>query len=398
LKKIVHFFALEKNIQGLALRNFLAYCGDSAVGALLPLYLLELGTPFVFIGVLYALMSGTGIVAGLIGGYIADRIGRKHVLLAAGYVNAFLIFSYSFAHSWEYLALLVIIEFNFATILQPALVAMIAESVSHNKRATAFSTVKTSSFGGSILGPILGGTISQLLGFGILLYVGAMFWLSSTLLAHTFLEEKYQKEKKMEKRMVGQSLSGIKRSLHIGWEPLVPIVLATIPLFGQNAANPYEAIYAQNYILINKEGVGLMYSSFNVAAGLSQVPAGKLADKVGRKKCVMLGFLLFAVGTLLFVLSSGVYQVIAVFVLLGVAQSFAVAYQVLISEKASRDRVASTWGLSMAIMGAGSSLGSLLGGTLWGFSPRAPFYFSALVNGLCAPLVVLTIKERIHPS
>lgn len=214
-----------------------------------------------------------------------------------------------------------------------------------------------------------------------------------TILAHLFLTEKFERKKEAEKRKAIGNLSELRQSLRVGWEPFVLIVSAAIPLVGRNAAGPYEAMYAQDNIHVNKGEIGLAYSSYYAAAGLSQVPAGKSADRVGRKKCLVLGFLLFAAATYAFTLSSEYYHMIIVFAFMGIAESFLSAYRVLLSEKASKDRRASLWGVSMSIMGAGSSLGSLVGGVLWSISPRIPFYFSAAVYGLSASLLTLAIKE-----
>lgn len=394
--RVLDFLALERNIQVLSLRGLLISIGQSSWNVLLPLYFTELDTPAELIGIFYSSMIAIGIFASIIGGYLSDRIGRKPLILGAGYAQSLLVFSYSMVYSWYYLMPLMIVGYNILTMVQPASVAITAESIPHEKRATAFSVIQTFSLAGGVAGPSLGGIMSQSVGFRTLFCMSSGLWLISTILAHLSLTEKYEKKKEMEKKTLMKNLYELKRHLQIGWQPASLMIAVAVSLLGRNAASPYEAIYAEDYIKMNRGEIGLAYSSFQAASAAFNIPAGKLADKVGRKRCLIAIPLLYAPLLFAFILSSRYYHVITIFALMGIADSLFVAYPAFLSEMSPKNKLAYLWGLNMTIMGVGSSLGSALSGIFWALSPRAPFYVSAVASILSSLLLAFTVKETMN--
>jgi len=72
------------------------------------------------------------------GGYIADRYGRKTIIVFATFANALCHLSYALAPDWRYILLALVIG-NLTRISNPALQAITADSIPPKKRGLGFS-------------------------------------------------------------------------------------------------------------------------------------------------------------------------------------------------------------------------------------------------------------------
>jgi len=143
--------------------------------------------------------------------------------------------------------------------------------------------------------------------------------------------------------------------------------------------------------------IALMTAVGSIATILFEIPTGAFADIVGRKKAIVLSYLLFAVSMLLTAYS----QTFIVFVLLGVASALvnalysgsleALVYDTLkeSGREVEYDQVISRMD---AIAWLGLFVGSVTGGFLFAVSYRLPFLAQALITFL-ASIFALKLSE-----
>lgn len=74
---------------------------------------------------------------------------------------------------------------------------------------------------------------------------------------------------------------------------------------------PVMAIYGQNLTGYSPFTVGLAIGSYGLVQSLVMIPLGKLSDSFGRKKLIVIGLLVFALGAVVAALSTHIYGVIA---------------------------------------------------------------------------------------
>jgi MFS family permease len=74
---------------------------------------------------------------------------------------------------------------------------------------------------------------------------------------------------------------------------------------------PVFSLYAQDYAGATPVLVGLAIGIYGLTQGLFQLPFGFLSDRVGRKKMIVLGLLLFCAGSVLAALADSIYAIIA---------------------------------------------------------------------------------------
>ncbi|WP_227983349.1 MFS transporter [Nocardia spumae] len=142
-------------------------------------------------------------------------------------------------------------------------------------------------------------------------------------------------------------------------------------------------------------GVQLVITMFLLITAAVTIPAGRLAERYGRKRCFTVGLSLYGAGAVVSALAPGVgVLVLGASVLAGVGAALLIPpvyilTALLFSENSSR---AMAFGVLLTAGGAGAAAGPLLGGLI-AFGPgwRAAFAFQALV---IAAVLVCTRRMR----
>ena len=141
------------------------------------------------------------------------------------------------------------------------------------------------------------------------------------------------------------------------------------------------------------QGVQVAITIFLLVMAALMIPGGKLTDKYGRKRCFMVGLVVYAIGALLSAVSPGLGILIlgnSIFEGVGTALLIPPVYiltTLLFSEVTSRARA---FGAISAAGGVGAAAGPLIGGLITSaISWRAAFVFQALV---IAAIVLLSRK------
>jgi MFS family permease len=131
------------------------------------------------------------------------------------------------------------------------------------------------------------------------------------------------------------------------------------------------------------QGVQIAITIFLLVMAALMIPAGKLTDRYGRKRCFTLGLLIYGVGAVISALSPGLgVLIIGNSILEGVGTALLIPpvyilTTLLFTDLNSRARA---FGVISALGGIGAAAGPLIGGLItWAISWRAAFIFQALV-------------------
>ena len=139
--------------------------------------------------------------------------------------------------------------------------------------------------------------------------------------------------------------------------------------------------------------IGLAIGAYGFSQALLQVPFGLLSDRVGRKRMIYIGLILFAAGSLLAGATDSIYGVIAGRVLQGAGAIASVLMALLsdLTREEHRTKAMATVGISIGVSFSVSLvLGPMLG-SVWGLS--GIFYLTAVLA-----LVALVIVARLVPK
>jgi MFS family permease len=144
-----------------------------------------------------------------------------------------------------------------------------------------------------------------------------------------------------------------------------------------------------------------VYLLFNLVYSLSGVPFGMAADRFGRKRLILIGFVLFALVYAGFARAGSVAAVWVLFGVYGLFMGLTEGIQkAFLATIIPADFKATAFGVYATVVGLAMFPASLIGGWLWDrFSPSATFYFGAATASLSALLFLgLIIVARKSPE
>ncbi len=160
----------EINLRVLALASFLRGAHTSALNVIWQPFVLSLGASMTTVGFLSSLGGMAGIVPTLaqsLGGWFADRIGRKPFIVWASVVTiaAYALYAFAGATGIWIVLLLGVVLLGVSALSRPASSAMTAESARGGAHTTAFSLMMVAWIVPGIVAPTLGGWFTDHFGF-----------------------------------------------------------------------------------------------------------------------------------------------------------------------------------------------------------------------------------------
>ena len=168
--------------------------------------------------------------------------------------------------------------------------------------------------------------------------------------------------------------------------------------FGLFIVLPVLSLYALNLEGANEFLVGLIVGVYAISQMIFQVPFGALSDKIGRKKALTIGLLIFVVGSIVCALASEIYTMLFGRFLQGVGAVGAVA-TAMVSDFVAEENRSKAMAIMGAFIGLSFTLSMVLGPLLarsYGLSSL--FYLSAALSLLCVVLLYTVVPKEIKVS
>jgi DHA1 family multidrug resistance protein-like MFS transporter len=176
---------------------------------------------------------------------------------------------------------------------------------------------------------------------------------------------------------------------------LAPLYFAVfVAVLGFSLVAPIFPHYAMDlgasYALL-----GFIVSIYGATQLITQIPIGRLSDRVGRKKILLLGLITFAFMPLLYIYASDAYFLLLIRAFGGVGASavWPLAMALIVEETGQEGR-GEALGLYNASFYSALAFGPLFGGGLYDlFGIEAPFIFWALLGAASVIIVYLKVQE-----
>lgn len=279
-------------------RNFkIAWIGTFFTGAsfsivmpFMALYIEELGVKGDMVewyaGLSVAISALASALVSPIWGRLADRYGRKPMMIRASMVMTFTMGGLALVPNVFWLLFLRTLNGLFAGYV-PNATALIASQVPQNRSGYALGTLSTGLTAGVLIGPLLGGTLSEAFGMrGTFLLVGLILFICC-LLTIFGLREDFQPVEKGEMMTLSQVFARIpSKSMLIG----LFVTSMIIQISAQSIA-PMLALYIR--YLGQRENIlfysGLIVSAMGFSSLLSTPFLGKLGDRIGNHRLLLMG-------------------------------------------------------------------------------------------------------------
>lgn len=137
--------------------------GGSMVWPFMTIYIRQhLDVPLTTVGLLLSLNSAMSLVATFLAGPVADRLGRKGVMIVSLSGNCLVYLAMNVADSLPLWAILMAVMGAFGPLFRVGSNAMVADLVPPDQRASAYALLRMSSNLGIAIGPAIGGFIAAI--------------------------------------------------------------------------------------------------------------------------------------------------------------------------------------------------------------------------------------------
>jgi DHA1 family multidrug resistance protein-like MFS transporter len=337
------------------------------------------------------------------GGYLADKYGRKWLISTMTFGVALSFIFYAVAPSWHFILIGAVLMSIFNSTYQPALNAMVSDSLPPERRGMGFSIVMLIASASTTPSPAVAGLLRARFGLidGMRIAYGIVvaLFLVAAFFRLFFLKETVVSASKPHFKEIFQSYpTALKESFGV-WKKVPKSMLYlflsfSIAIFGFSSTSLFTVIYATRVLLIDEVMWAFVIAIVPVTTIILAIPVGKFVDKFKRKLPLLAATLIFGLAMWVFV-NGDLAKVAVSLVLLGAGQvmmnaSFG-ALQTDLTPKELRGRVNGFINFANFIIMAA---GSLLGGYLYEHvSPQAPFMVAIVAVVPSFLLTLAFVKE-----
>jgi len=380
----------DRLVRGLSLAVFLQWFGASAIIPMLPEYIRHRGGSDSLAGLVMAAFFAAGVLFQYPAGRIADRLGRRPVLLAGLVVYAVASFGFLIPVGPATDIGLRALQGIGAGAAEVAALAMVSAAVAADRRGKAFASIYGGQVAGMAVGPLIGSILGVDLMWTVFLAAGITS-LAACLPALSVVEVRapLATDRPVDPQS-GAVRPGVGLSAAFVGSLLTAVVLGLT--FGV-----YEICWTLLLQLRGASGweIGLSWTLFAVPFVLMTRPSGWLTDHLNRKHLVIGGMTLSVV-------MCGMYPYlhsVPLLVALGAAEAVGIAVvlpavQSLLAQSSDASQFGQVQGLFSTSQIAAAAVAAAAAGALFGVAAPLPFVITA-VTGVTLIVVVAAVWRSV---
>lgn len=400
---------LPRNVWAVSFTSFFMDISSEMVLNLLPLFManvLNVGTAV--IGVIEGFAEATASLLKIFSGWLSDKLQGRKWLAVLGYgLSAISKPFFIVDNIWVIAAARWFDRVGKGVRTSPR-DALVADSIDEKQRGMAFGFHRAADTAGAMLGILIAliviwamhldfgtsiATVSDKT-FHTIVYISLVPAVLAVLSLIIGARDTLVKTQRAMPKFALKSL---------GREFLIFIEIVSIFTLG-NSSDAFIVLRAQDTGL-NLIGITSMLVVFNLVYSLISTPAGILSDRIGRKRLIIGGWLVYGVIYTGFALSSQPWHVFVLYVLYGVYYGMAYGTSLaLIADIVPENMRGTAYGTYNGIVGILSFPASVIAGILWqgignwkGFGAPAPFFFGGGMAILAAILLLLwNPKKKVN--
>ena len=382
-------FGLQPNAFFTGLTSFFTDTSAKMVYSVMPLFLLSIGASKTTISLIEGIAESTASLLKAISGYWSDKIGKNKPFMIIGYgITAMITPLYALARMP-----IQILFFRFFERIGKGLRAaprdsLISSSIKKNEAGKTFGFQKAMDNSGAIVGPLMAFLLLSVssLNYSYLFLLATIPAILGVLTIVFFVKEAKTEKKETAKKISPKYLP--KKFYFF----LIIIFVFTLG----NSADALLLVKTSE-TGIDKSYVPFVYMIFNTVSVLLAIPIGKLSDKIGREKLIILGFLVYAIVYYLFGRFNSMNVFIFLFMLYGFYSALTDGSQkAMISDIVSKELKGTGFGIYHAVLGITLLPASLIAGLLYDrVNSNAPFYFgSAMAFTATVLMIIFTVLGK----
>lgn len=372
-KKIL---GLERNVFFTGLVSFFMDFSSEMIYPLVPIFLSSvLGVNKSVIGLIEGIAESTASLLKVFSGWLSDRMGKRKVLMVAGYgISALCRPVIALSTLWGHVLTFRLVDRSGKGIRSAPRDAIIAESTPRGELGRSFGFHRGMDTLGAVVGPAVAFIILSLFSGNYRL----VFWLSmvpgiiAVLIILFFIKEKKSRNSELKKR---ETFALQDFCTNLDWRFKAFVAIATLFAIG-NSSDVFLILKATD-TGVKETQIPIIYLCFNLVYALTSIPAGILSDRIGRKRIILAGFILFGFIYWGFASASEQKHIWGLFLLYGLFMGLTEGIQkAFLATIIPAEFKATAYGIFNMFVGLAIFPASVIGGYLWDkFGPQATFYY-----------------------
>ncbi|OLZ09530.1 multidrug efflux MFS transporter [Sulfobacillus thermosulfidooxidans] len=398
--------AWRRNLYVLWITNFIMGSSMSLVIPFLPIYIQQLG-----IHQLSSLERWSGLVFSAtfmvsafvqpLWGRLSDRVGRKVMLIRSGIGMALVMASMGFVHHvWQLFALRGLLGAVAGFIVSAT--ALQATQTPPEQAGRALGTLQTGAVAGNLIGPFLGGVLADTIGIRHVFFLTGILQILATLLVIFFVQENFRPSPAATRMSDREFLRKMRQTGII-----LPLFVVTLVIqMGYLSIEPIVTIYVRQ-LEPHAKNISTLAGATFAAIGLGNIISaprlGKLADKIGAQRVLLVSLVIAAVLYLPQAYVHNAYQLMVLRLILGLAVGgLQPSVQALIRRYTPTSLQGRAFGFNSSFLFVGNLVGPLLGGfvsSIWHI--QSVFYVTAIllfIDAMWLYYAIIRFRSRILPA
>ena len=340
------------------------------------------------------------------GGYLADKHGRRWLIVSMTFGLGVGTLFFIFAPSWPFLLLGILIQ-NLCSIYGPALMAMDMDSLAPENRGAGYSFQTVISTIVILPAPLIAQYLVVAFHFDLGMrvtytFVAVMYFAVAVLRLR--LKETLPSKDAKERPTIMDALKSypksVKEGIHV-WRKLTKsafnLFVAIIIINGLVVGcQTYFVVYATSILKMSLTQWAIVLAFMYLTISIPAIIAGFSMDVMGRKRFLILGYLLYVPGMLLFI-HANFDTLLLAFFFFGLGNLLQLnSYQVLMGDLIPRNIRGTAFGSLQFFMYLIQAIFQVLVGVLYAFvSPQLPFL---LLAASTIPLSIFVFWRVYEPS
>ncbi|QEA37562.1 MFS transporter [Leuconostoc citreum] len=361
----------KQNVAALWIGNFATGAGTSMSLPFLPLFITNLGNfshkeITLYTGIAFSITFLSQAIISPIWGKLADRTGRKTMLLRAAIGMTITATLSGLSPNIWVLIILRLIHGFFSGYINNAY-ALVASDAPQEHNGEAMGKLTTGAVSGQLTGPVFGGIIAGTFGYRIPFFFFGILMAIATIITYLCVQENFTASKVEKIEKIGNVFSDVK-NIHIIWAMFLSSMLIQA---ATNSINPIISLFVQQ--LMNHKGNVALISGIIVALpGLGTLLTashfGHLGDRIGPKKILLAGLLISGIlfFQMYFVKTTATLAILRF--LIGVADAALIPMtQIVMSLNTPSDSISRVFSYNQSFQAIGSVVGPMMTALVAGF-------------------------------
>jgi MFS transporter, ACDE family, multidrug resistance protein len=366
-----------------------AVMGVASIAPAFPLMMEYFGLDKPHVGLLVSVFTVPGIVLAPFMGVLADRIGRKAILVPSLFLFGFAGFTCMFTHKFETLLLFRLLQGIGASSLGMLNVTIIGDLYEGNRRATAMGYNASALSLGTASYPAIGGSLA-ILGWNFPFVLPLLAIPFGIVLVYSLNNPEPKEKHKL--RQYGKNVWRVINQRSV-WGLLIMNILVFFLIYG--AYITYLPSLLKDRLMANPFHIGITMSVMSLTTAATSSQIGRISKKYSSRNILLTGVSFYIIAMILLAKAISWMTIIPPLLIFGLGQGlFLPTAQTMLVGFAPLKERAAFMSLNSMVLRIGQTTGPLIMGVGFAFGGLSYVYYGGAIFAVVMFLIIqIMIKE-----